>query len=389
MYHGAEMTVSVLPGLSNFPRIHKLYSDEFRNRYYQTHQHAPDFLYGILCESGEECDGLRQELEDLLEVGARLGMLDAQMAGRLGSGDPDGLYSVVAELEVAKFLDDRGFALTPTPVGSAGRMGDMQVDVEPPIFVEVKAALARGDEEKERRVISGLIRYAEPVFDDFDDPVLVTFTVLVGGGFNHGHLERWLRRTLRVRAETGKWGTDGGYIYESHQGLRLAMRLTPASGLEQPAMIFMNVKDNPPIAEYLSSSIDGAYPQLPDDGRPSLVIVREFLSLWATDKHVMDALFGKRKWTPNFTARTFQESHSGDGLLSLGRRERLSAVGFLNVRRPGVGQKTTKLSVFHHPWARYPLEVANLTAADVRHLVPNVGERGMVWLNSDGDDESK
>ncbi len=371
-----------LPQLTNFTHIETLFGSKFQKRYYQTHQHSPDFLYGILCESGDECEGYRQELEDLLEVGSRLGLLDAQTAGRLTSGDRDGFYSAFAELEVAKFLDDRGFALTPAPVGNVGRVGDMQVDAQPAIFVEVKAALDRSEDEGERRVISGLIRYAEPLFDDFDDPVLVTFTVLsAGGGFSHKHLEHWLRATFRGRAETGEISTEGAYRYESEQGLRLAMKLTPVNSLEHPAMMSMSMKDNPPIAEYLASSIEGAYPQVPDDGRPSLVIVREFLSLWASDKHVIDALFGKRKWTVNFTTQTFQESQSGDGLLAPGRRERLSAVGFLDVRRPGVGQRTVKLSVFHNPWTRYTLDAATLTADGIRHLVPKSGK--MVWLDDD------
>lgn len=363
------MTGPPLPRLTDYPRLHHLYNDDFRSSYYQRHQHAPDFRFGIFCELGEEYDGFRQELEDLLEVGERLGLLDAQMAGRLTSGEP-GFYSVFAELEVAKFLDDRRFELTAAPAGRAGRIGDMQVQGEPPVFVEVKAALDRRDEAMERRVISGLTRYAEPVFDEFDDPVLVTFTVLEGAGFSHGHLGRWLRRTFRERATTDMTGTDGEYVYESHQGLRLAMKLMPSRGLKNPAMIIMSIVDNPPIAAYLSSSIKGAHPQLPDDGRPTLVIVRAFLSLRAAEKNVMEALFGKTTWTLKKTGDV-QGSYSGKGLLlTRGRWKRLSAVGFLDVRRPGGGQKTMKLLVIHNPWTRYPLDAATLTGPDILHLIP-------------------
>lgn len=372
------MTALQLPRLSNFPRIQKLFSDQFRSRYYQAHQHAPDFLYGVLCEHGEECDGFRQELEDLLEVGERLGLLDDQMRGRLASGDLDGLYSAIAELEVAKFLDDRGFELTPAPAGNAGRVGDMQVETEAPVFVEVKAVLDRRPEAEERRIISSLIRYAEPLFDEFNDSVLVMFEMPQGGVFGRRQVEGWLRRTFRERAEAGQAGTDGEYVYDSPQGLRLAMRLKHARGAEHPAMMTMSTWDNPPVADYLSSSVEGAYPQLPDDGRPTLVIVREFLSMWATEKHVLQALFGSRKWTVNFKSGNFKESYGGDGLLAPSRRERLSAVGFLQVRRPGVGEKATTLLVFHNPWTRYQLDAAALAGSDIRHMVPQGGK--MVWL---------
>jgi len=367
-----------LPPLNRFTKLQSVFNDEFCSRYYQLHQHAPDFLYRILCEPGEECDGFRQELEDLLLVGERLGLLDAQMAGRVGSGDPDGLFSAVAELETAQFLYDRGFELTPTPTGYAGRVGDMQVEAEPPVFVEVKAVLDRRPEAEERLIISGLIRYAEPLFDEFNDSVLVMFEVLENGVFSRRHVEGWLRGTFRERAETGQAGTDGEYIYDSPQGLRLAMRLKRAEGVEHPAMMAMRAWDNPPVADYLSSSIEGAYPQLPDDGRPTLVVVREFLSMWATEKHVLQALFGERKWTPNFRSGTVKEWYAGDGLLAPGRRERLSAVGFLRVRRPGVGEKKTTLLVFHNPWPRYPLDIAALAGSDISHLVPQGAN--MVWL---------
>lgn len=191
------MTSSPLPELTGYPRVQRLYSDDFRRIYAQNLQHAPDFMYAILVEAGEECDGYRRELEDLLEVGERLGMLDAQMAGRLVSRDISSFLAAFSELETAKFLDDRRFKVTAAPTGSPGRVGDMQVETEHPVFVEVKAVLDRSEEAIEQRVISGLIRYAEDVFDEFSDSVVATFSVLQGGSFGHRHLEGWLRRVFR------------------------------------------------------------------------------------------------------------------------------------------------------------------------------------------------
>lgn len=127
-----------------------------------------------------------------------------------------------------------------------------------------------------------------------------------------------------------------------------------------------------------AASIESAHPQLPDDGRPGLVVVRPFLSLWAAEKHVRDALFGKEVWDVNFTTNSFSKRHPGGGLLGPGRWTRLSGVGLLNVRRRAVGDKTTKLIIHHNPWAQHPLDAASLSGPGIYHLLPEEdGE--MIW----------
>lgn len=365
-----------LPSLQNYPRVASLFSDVAREKYFRAHQHAPDFIFAILCQEGDECDGYRGELEDLLAFGDGIGLLDQQTAGRLASMQAEGFFSAFAELEVAAFLTKLGLDLTPSPAGRGDHVGDVQIETTPPVFVEVKAALDRNEELTEGRVISGLIRYAEPLLDQFDDPVIVEFQVLDGGQFARRNLEHWLRTVFSQREDDEQTGTAATHVYESTQGLRLSMKLHPVEGLESPAMLPMSDKTNPPVADYLSASIQSAYDQLPDDGRVSLIILRPFLSLWATEKHVREALFGRVVWDVNLASKDVTERHGGDGLLGPGKWTRLSAVGLLDVRR-SIGEKTTRLMIHHNPWAQIPLDASSINRANVHHLLPRDGK--MTW----------
>lgn len=357
-----------------------MFPDDSRAKYNNAHQHAPDFIFGILCQHGEECDGYRQELEDLLEAGDRLGLLDGEVAGRLSSLDREGFLSAFAELETGYFLDKHGFQVTPRPAGKGNHIGDLQIQTQPPTFVEVKAALDRSEEAVEGRVIAGLIRYAEPLLDQFKDSVIAEFRVLEGGTFARRHLEHWLRKVFKSRQETGLTGSSADLLYESGQGLRLEVTLHPVDGMETAAIMPTSEKTNPPIAEYFAASIESAHPQLPDDGRPALVVVRPFLSLWATEKHLREALFGKIVWDINFETASYSERHDGDGLLAPGKWSRLSGVGLLDVRRRTVGDKTTKLMILHNPWAPYPLDAAALAGTGIYHFLPKDGK--MEWSPS-------
>jgi hypothetical protein len=352
-----------------------LYDHASQERYRQLRQHAPGFLFCLLCDNGDECEEARGEFERLLETGARISLIDDQMRGNLKAGGGN-FIAAYAELEVASFLDVRGVVLTSTPSGRGAHVGDLQAVTDPPTFIEVKAVLDRPDEAGEQAVLSGVFRYVDPLLEEFAEPALVSFAVKQTGTFNRRHLESWVRKVFSNR---GPVVPEATYTYQGLDGLLLEMQVTPVENEDHPVMTAMTTRHNLPVRDYLLASIQSAYDQLPDDGRPSLVILRPHLSFVARELHLLDTLLG-RHVLKRVTTKAVTQSYPWSGVYRANQNTRVSAVGLLDVKRHR--DDPHRLAIIHNPWARHPLAPAAFALPNVRQLVP--GTNGdMHWHPSD------
>ncbi len=357
------------PDLRPWPKLDALYGVEFREDYGNKRQSRPDYLYRVLCDGSPDMHELRDHMEQLLRAASAVGILDSQTEGRLRSGDQNQFRAAMAELECSEFLHARGFPLKPRPQGAPGRSGDLEIALASRIFVEVKAVLDRPREQEEDRLTAKLWRYAEEVKGNY----LVWLSVATpADDFRGPRFRQWLEKRL---AEAGK--SEVTATYTDRSGLQVAVEATPCEtggrvGLAQSHEArFLHTPD------YLRASVDAAYEQVPDDGRPTLIVLRPFLSFGARDKHMLSCLYGTEQWRINLQTKEVASTRARDGLMRAGHHERMSAVALLLGQRLVHGARSS-LDVCHHPFARYPLDSALLRATDIRHFVA-IDRHHLVW----------
>src|SRR5687767_3526412 len=139
-----------LPDLRSYPALAKVFDVPFQAMHRRRATDRPDYLFRVLCDSDPDMDAARADVENLLEAARGTGIADADLLGRLKSEKQVQINSAFAELESNLILTSLGLSLTPRPLGARSRLGDLQIEVTPPVFVEIKAIMNRELESIER-----------------------------------------------------------------------------------------------------------------------------------------------------------------------------------------------------------------------------------------------
>ena len=370
------MNALMLADLTEYPQLASVYDVDFRRRYSEKNEAAPDLLWTVLCDPSPVADPYRQEFDTLVAEGLRSGLLGNEMRGRLRSSSAEQRYGAVSELEVGRFLSERGFAWLPRPRGRGTRCGDIQLHTHPPAFVEVKAILDRPIEVIEQFISRKLWRVTEMCVKQVNRPLLVqTMIYQVAPDFDGRHYRRWLLRHLSADAPLPRHAR-----YAGRAGLVLDIEVidSPLTSRESAQI------QTPPAhwvqtASYVRHSLENSYRQLPDDGRVCITILRPHLAFKPDTDDMLGSLYGTEQWIVSMgpEPRCVGAKRAPDGFFSPNAHRRVSAAALLKAVRTETGTDLT-LDVYHNPFARYPLDWRNLAGAAIRHFV--LGDDGtMAW----------
>ena len=367
------------PSLAEYPGIRTIFTHEYIGEYCSSRRPIKDTFWAILCANDQHLVGYRAQIDSLISDALRRGLLDDDVRDRLRSTQFQTRSSALAELEAGYFLASRGISYTPRPSGRTARTGDFECVTNPPVFVEVKAIYDRSEERAGSRLSSSIWDITQECLESSPQSVLVSTRVKTQAAFSERHFRAWLRKTL-----------DGIHPpavveYRSESGLSLEMRMehsplsTKAAAQMQGGFGGWSKDDF-----YIKASVTKAYEQLPDDGRPSLVIPRSFQYLPVTHDSFLDALFGHEVLSIPHDGRgtlypdRARNTREPDGFFSPRNHKRCAAVGHLRANR-GETAFEYALTLYHNPYARNPLDEDTFTLSDIRQLVPHGGQ--MRWLD--------
>lgn len=376
------MTTLVLADLAEYPRLASVYDVDFRKRYSEKNQAAPDLLWRVLCDPSPVGEPHRQEFETLVAEGLRSGLLDNEMRGRLRSASAEQRYGALSELEVGRFFSERGFAWLPRPRGRGTRRGDIQLHTHPPTFVEVKAILERPIEVIEEFISGKLWRVTEMCLKQANRPLFVqTMIYRVAPDFDGGHYRKWLLRRLSADAPLPRHAR-----YAGRAGLVLDIEVLESTlTSREPVQVQMRPGQWVRTASYVRHSVENAHRQLPNDGRVCMIILRPHLQFGPDADDMLNSLYGTGQWIVSMVPepRFVGAERARDGFFSPNARRRVSAVALLKPVRTETGADLG-LDVYHNPFARYPLDWGNLAGTAIRHFVPGDGGT-MVWVEAPHD----
>lgn len=357
-----------LPDLGPYPRLAECFDDDFRAEYARKHQAAPSRVYRILCDPNPRSEQWREDIDALLATGARVGLLNRETIGKLRSGDDGQFLGAVSELETAKFFDDRGFPFTPRPRGRAGRTGDLQLGLAPPVFVEVKALLDRPAETVEKRLSSKLWKYAREVELRF---VVQLKIITPAADFRGRTFQHWLQALL-LRS-SGEEDTEA--VYRDKSGFEVAVKSRPHNATVSHVLCTQIDVGWSQTKEYVKASVRAAYEQLPEDGRPALVVLRPWLKEPVDQDDMLDALYGTEQMLLTTGTGQVQLGRAADGVFQPGQNRRLSAVGLLR----DVGARfDLALDIYHYELAQWRLDWESLRGTGIRHLVA-IDRHHLAW----------
>ncbi len=320
----------------------------------------PDLLWSLLFGAHHELDAYRTELEALLVHAKDTDLLSDELISRLRSRNPVTRCGARAQLEVASLFSELSIPWTQDPQGRPGRIGDFEISIDRPIFTEVKAIFDRDDGVIREFISTKLWMLTERALNQSESCWLVTSRIRTFAmNFDGQHFSRWIRRRLAK-------GVPFEEEYSSSTGLLVLVSGNPRD--DESAHL-----QSPPATDvsahiYIRQSCEKAYEQLPDD-RPTLVVLRSFLSVRCGEYDMINALYGQRQLSINLRTHERSEARAPDGFISPTRHRRVSAVAHLDVRGGERGH-TYRLDFYHNPFARHPIPSERGTAL-VRHFAPH------------------
>ena len=363
-----------LPDLSGFPNLASLMSEESRARYARRAAANPDYMYRVLCDADERAAPLRNDLERLIQDGCATGIADTDLLGRLKSGDSFSADSARAELEVNQVFNNLGLPIIPRPSGFKSRTGDLELSLAPPVFVEVKAVLDREFEDIEGRIWQKLVA----VTDSTTGPSVVVMLQMLTPAreFRGAAYRSWLQAFLKSASP------DDEGTYTDASGLVVGAKVLgdPAGDDSGPSAMPWTGARSVFNHDYYRTSLEGAYEQLPDDGRPAIIIIRSFLSFGPDDYGMERAVLGTNSVVIPREGKPHR-SRQRDGFFWASRRDRASAVGLLKSRwlsNASDARAELTLDFYHNPMARNPLAWNELRGVGIRHLIAT-SETEMKW----------
>ena len=371
-----------LPDLTEYPRLASIYDEEFRTRYHQGNQAAPDLLWTVLCDDRPVADPYRREFDALILEGLRSTLLDDDMRSRLRSSSSEQRWGAFSELEVGRFFSERAFAWVPRPRGKGSKQGDIGLQLPQPAFVEIKAILDRPVQATQEFIRRKVWRINESCLEKVNRPLWAqTWIRQLAPDFDGGDYRRWLLRCLE-----SKQPLPFHEEYVSRSGLVLSVEVVPspltsgkATQTQMAPACWLST------GSYIKNSLSEAYKQVPDDGRVSLVILRPHLTFKPGTDDMLDSLYGKQEWIVSVGPKPtlVGTKRARDGFFSPSGHTRVSGVGLLDAVRTESGTQLS-LDLYHNPFARYPLNWQSLAGAAIRHFVP--GDDGtMVWVETTHD----
>ncbi len=300
----------------------------------------------------------RQMLGAFLELAHRYGQLDDNTCRRLTLPDPVQFWGKWNELLVAHFLESKGLTIQFNPLGRRRHYGEVLLDLDGPIFIEVKTMFPHTDDSREARYLDILCAAAERV--NFPAWILIEVSSWPNTDFQtkpfceflKHELPRLARMTDGSREATYE-DTRSGLIVSVIYGAELfegPVSASPSSGVKQ-----ISSDDS------VRASLKKAYRQLPED-LPSLVVLCDKLRFPISSRQVENALYGTLQYLiPKNLGKPLvaQTQRLNDGFFSRCSHARLSAVGILD----DLGEKNNPkrdLVIYHHPCPRYCLNPPRL-----------------------------
>lgn len=369
------MTLAALPDLSHFPNLASLFDDVFRTKYARRAAQNPDYLYRALCDADERANPVRNELEGLLDAGYRTGIADSDLLGRLKSGNEVGTDSARAELEANYFLTNLGLSVAARPKGLKNRLGDLELRLSAPVFIEIKAVIDREFEAIENRIWNKLIAATEST----EGPSVVVMLEMVTAAwdFRTAAYKRWLQDFLQTAS------SEDEAMYTDASGLVVRAKILgdadPEDDGSPAAMPWTGVR-TVHNHDFYRTSLEGAYEQLPDDGRPAIIVLRSFLSFGPDDYGMERAVLGTQSVRIPVNGQAYA-TRNPDGFFWAAPRNRSSAVGILKSKWSSSGpdgKAELSLDLYHNPMARNPLDWKELHGPGLRHLIA-ISDTEMKW----------
>jgi hypothetical protein len=302
-------------------------------------------------------------------------MADADILGRLKSGDSFSINSARAELEVNQVFSEVGVSIAPRPTGYRNHVGDLELALVPAVFVEIKAIMDREFEGIEGKIWHKLGTVTDSTLGP-SVPVMLRM-LSPARDFRGAAYSQWLRDFLRPPF-LNKEG-----IYRDRSGLVVEAKVLgepdPDDDSGPSALPWTGVRDVH-NHEYYRASLEDAYEQLPDDGRAAIIVIRSFLSFGPDDYGVERAVLGTNSVVIPAVGAAYA-SRQGDGFFWASRRERASAVGLLKSKWSSSGPDACAeltLDLYHNPMARNPVDWTQLRGPRIRHLIP-ISATEMQW----------
>jgi hypothetical protein len=316
---------------------------ECRSKYHS----SPTWPYAYLCDPRPDLHGYRRQFDELLGFAEEHGFLDGETLGRLRTLEEPDFLSVIAELDCAKFMHDRGLPVRPRPEGRPGKRGDFEIAVSAPIFVEVKSLFDRPLEALQQRVNSKLRTSGRRATADLDVPCIIHL-----GHIRNPQDFRGRAFGARVREEltAHRDNLNLSFTYIEPSGFSVDVKVQPwptgrTAGFVGP-WIWTWGRTEPYIR-----AIDSAMPQLPNDGRPCIVVLRPWLT-FPPDAEDLAIV-----WDKSFAR---------------GARPRVSAIAILTADNRAGGYALT-MNIYANPTPRYPLPLEHMRR---QGILVNVRETG-------------
>ncbi|MBA7637456.1 hypothetical protein ES703_45101 [subsurface metagenome] len=337
------------------------------------------FLYRLLVEQSPKGDVWRKHIDDCLELAYRYNLVDSDLEARLKKDDWESWQATSNELGVAKFLESiLGFnSLQWHPEGQKGKIGEFNiglVNLDKPIFVEVKTIFPRELENLENRVFQKIRRCVERVQLPFSLSVQLR---------DPGKTENFSTTKLRhyLKEELGKPLPLLDYR-DNATGFHLKITAYPTTGRDNCHLQsctynvrFMN------SAPYIHHSLNKAYRKLRKD-QPNFVVLCPYPNYLVEEEDKLNALLGTLVYT--FTLQSDSSTRGGgsarlsDGFFQPRRNRKLSAVGFYT-QTFGNSVVHANLEVYHNHFSRRPIDYSTFKSKGVRQLVKKNNKEREEW----------
>lgn len=347
------------------------------------------YLYWLLTDEDSELDGLRNSVNECLELAYRYDLVDADLQARLKKGDQESWQAAMNELSVARMMEEifgKG-CLQWHPKGRKQRVGEYELvtnKIDTSIFVEVKTVFPRDMERLENRIIYRLRRYAEQV----PIPSFLRVYIEVSGtseSISGRRFKVFLFKELSAinPNDLAKKESNLPDYKDNSTGLHLKIETLAIKPKKEEQNCHIGlIGGGARFIEnevYIKHSIRKAYEQLPSGEKMCLVMICPSTGFPIDEHEMLDALLGhlavtyyyRQNGGPTKEPETIRKP---DGFFHPRRNRKVSAVGLYkgpNVENP--------LEIYHNSYTINPIPESIFLEKGIRQLV-RASDIEMRWI---------
>jgi len=344
-------------------------------------------LYSLLVSKDPLHEPWREELNDNLSIAYRYNLVDSDLQSRLQKGDRESWQATMNELRVAKTFESLfGInSLVWRPQGYEKRVGEFQLKLDTPVFVEVKTVFPRDLEKLDQKVIDKLGRFASQI----PIPVFLSVNVSDSGSsesFSGVKFKIYLKNELH-KIDLQNIEKESIRLLDYHDdstGLKLDIETLAIKPTEDDKECHIGVIGGElktvTNEQYIRHSLKKAYEQLPKNEQPCLVVICPSTTFPFDEEDMLNALFGDSAVRYYFSNVKFAKKpepfRQPNGFFQLRKHRHLSAVGLFKSRNTG-----NPLDIYHNPVAINSLPEITFMNKRINQLI-KATDTGMKWTKS-------